>query len=340
MAALITVGIPAYNALPWLRECVESVMLQSERDFEILIIDDGSTDGTWDFINAISDPRLRVLRQENRGITKTLNRMLDEIRTPWLMRLDADDVAMPNRIETVSSLVRNYPDAGLFYSDASHYQNGHCLGLLKTTKGSPQRIREITQSGHLLAINHSSVTLNANKARAAGGYRFDLNVEEYDLFWRMALRYDAVYIDKSLVGYRINPNGISFRDVRSQSINLLYVQYLLLSHLWNLEPLPYDEAKVPLESLLDDKAVNFSSAMRNCYAAIGKRRYSNAVAAAFRGLTGSPLLFVSRLLYQFGIHGQSYVGTNPNRFRSLSAKLWSETIRELVAGTEANWFAV
>jgi glycosyltransferase involved in cell wall biosynthesis len=340
MAPLITIGIPAYNALPWLKDCIESVRSQSDPNFEILVIDDGSTDGTWEFIRSIRESRLRVLRQENRGITKTLNRMLDEIRTPWLMRLDADDVAMPNRIEMVSSLIKTNPDAGLFYSDASHYQNGHCLGLLKTTKGSPQAIREITKSGRLLAINHSSVTLNTSKARATGGYRFDLNVEEYDLFWRMALRYDAVYIDKSLVGYRVNPNGISFRDVRSQSINLLYVQYLLLSHLWNLEPLPYHQVKVLLETLLDNKAMNFSSAMRNCYAAIGKRRYLQAVTSAFRGFTGSPFLFASRLLYQFGIHGQSYVGVDPKRYRAHSADLWSENIRESVACCEANGFAV
>jgi glycosyltransferase involved in cell wall biosynthesis len=322
MTPQITIGIPVYNALPWLKESIQSVLAQTVSDFEVLIIDDGSTDGTWEFLCSIHDPRIRVLRQENRGITQTLNRMLDEIRTPWLMRLDGDDVVMPNRVERVCGAIRQHPNAGLLYSGASHYQHGRFWGQLKTTVGDPEKLREITRSGYLLAINHSSVTLNVEKAKAAGGYRFDLNVEEYDLFWRMALQYRVIYIPETLVGYRINAGGVSFRDLRSQAINLLYVQYLLLSHLWNLSPRSYDEVNEPLEALLDKKTMKFTTTMRRCYAAIGGRRYSLALATLFQVFCNTPWLLTLRLLYQFGVRGQPRVGVDPGKFRALSAELW------------------
>ena len=82
----ITVGIPVYNGMPYLPESVESILRQDYNDFEILIINDGSTDDSVDYLHSLRDPRLRILHQENRGLTATLNRMLSEATTPWLAR--------------------------------------------------------------------------------------------------------------------------------------------------------------------------------------------------------------------------------------------------------------
>ena len=94
----ITVGIPVFNAMPYLPESLESILRQSYSDFEILVINDGSTDGGRDYLRSVRDPRLRVVDQENRGLAATRNRMLAEASTPWLARHDADDVAYPHRL--------------------------------------------------------------------------------------------------------------------------------------------------------------------------------------------------------------------------------------------------
>ena len=65
---------------------------------------------------SVRDPRLRILDQENRGITATLNRMLAEVGTPWLARHDADDVAYPHRLARAADYITRYPESGMFYS--------------------------------------------------------------------------------------------------------------------------------------------------------------------------------------------------------------------------------
>src|SRR5437868_13596098 len=93
-----TVGIPVFNGMPYLPEAVQSVLRQSYPHFTLLVINDGSTDGSLEYLNGVRDSRLRVISQSNQGLTPTLNRLLREADTPWLVRLDADDVALPNRL--------------------------------------------------------------------------------------------------------------------------------------------------------------------------------------------------------------------------------------------------
>src|SRR5580658_4585168 len=95
---LITVGIPVYNAMPWLPQCMDSLFRQTFSNFDILVIVDGATDGSLEYLESVRDSRLRVLVQPNTGVTATLNRMLHEVETPWLVRQDADDVSYPQRL--------------------------------------------------------------------------------------------------------------------------------------------------------------------------------------------------------------------------------------------------
>jgi glycosyltransferase involved in cell wall biosynthesis len=238
MPPLLTVGIPVYNGMPWLPEMIESIRGQTYQDFAALVIDDGSSDGSAEYLRSIRDPRFRIVRQENRGITATLNRILAEVESPWMVRHDCDDVAFPQRLARTVDAITLFPDTGMLHSHAMHYQNGHRLGRLKTTVGDPVYLRRLAQRGYLPSICHSTVTLNVDKVRTLGGYRFDLNVEEYDMYWRMALTYDLRFIPETLVGYRMNGGSISARSMRAQAVNVLYIQYLLLSEIWDVAPRP------------------------------------------------------------------------------------------------------
>src|ERR1019366_5743598 len=132
----LTVGIPVFNAIPYLPENIESILRQSYSDFEILIINDGSTDGSREYLRSVRDPRLRIVDQENRGLTATLNRMLAEVRTPWLARHDADDVAYPHRLTRAVDYISRYSESGMFYSLAEYYPAGS-VGLYRTTRRNP-----------------------------------------------------------------------------------------------------------------------------------------------------------------------------------------------------------
>src|SRR4051812_34766818 len=97
---LVSVLIPVYNGGRFLLASVQSALAQTYRDPEVLVLDDGSTDGAVDdLLAAVSDPRLRVLRHPNRGLSATLNRGIQEAEGELLARLDADDLAHASRIE-------------------------------------------------------------------------------------------------------------------------------------------------------------------------------------------------------------------------------------------------
>src|SRR6202011_2289694 len=117
----ITVGIPVFNAMPYLPEALESILRQGYTDFTILAINDGSTDGSLEYLQSIPDPRLRILNQQNQGLTSTLNRMLFEVKTPWLVRFDSDDVAYPHRLAFTIESIERYPRSGMMYSMAEYY---------------------------------------------------------------------------------------------------------------------------------------------------------------------------------------------------------------------------
>ena len=108
----ISVLMPVYNTpVPFLREAVQSILDQTFQDFEFLIVDDGSTGETRDYLNQLSDPRIRLLRNErNLGITKSLNIGLRAAQGRYIARMDGDDVSFPERFEKQLAFMQNNPD--------------------------------------------------------------------------------------------------------------------------------------------------------------------------------------------------------------------------------------
>src|SRR4051794_36039928 len=94
----LTVLMPVYNGMPYLREALDSILSQSFENFELLIIDDGSKDGTADFVRSYSDSRIRLISRPNKGLIDTLNEGLEIATTPLIARFDADDICMENRL--------------------------------------------------------------------------------------------------------------------------------------------------------------------------------------------------------------------------------------------------
>ncbi len=322
MSKLITIGLPVYNGMPYLPEALDSLLAQSYRDFEILAIDDGSTDDSLAYLGSVRDSRLRVLPQEHRGLSSTLNRMLAEVRTPWLARHDADDVAYPHRLARTVDFIRRYPDAGMFHSLADYYPHDRCLGRFRSTCGTPKEMAEITREGYLLCICHPTVTLNVSKAIRVGGYRFNLYVEDIDLWWRMALGYEIRLIPEATIGFRQNLASESARNLREQANNTGYIQYRLLSHLWRKSPLPFDFVRGILATLADDRQLRFKCHLRALNINLARGRYMAAAASSVSALCTSPNHFLQRVLYETTDHQLPHLGSDPKIFRELSEELW------------------
>ena len=90
--------MPVHNAMPYLKEAVQSILAQTFPSFKFLIINDGSTDGSAAFLESLRDSRIQLIHQPNRGLGFTLNKGLEYCKTEFIARMDADDVSLPNRL--------------------------------------------------------------------------------------------------------------------------------------------------------------------------------------------------------------------------------------------------
>src|SRR5260221_3459523 len=318
----LTFGIPVHNGMPYLAETLQSVQEQTYGDFEILVIDDGSKDDTREYLLSLRDPRLRVISQSNQGLTATLNRILWECRTQWLVRLDADDIALPNRAAVLDQEIESAPYAGMFYSRAKHHDHANGVSLVRSTEGSPDELRELTRRGYLLSICHSSVVLNVRKTIDAGGYRFDYKVEDLDLWWRMALRYDIVFLPDVTVAYRLNNASLCINNLRDVACNSLFVQYLLLSQLWDMPAMTYAEVRPILDCILDERKLQYRERMWKAAICMSNREYRKAALHMAVAAKTSPARFLNRCSYPDRQNKMIRVVESPAKFQKVSDLLW------------------
>ena len=284
----ITVGMPVCDAMPWLPEAMDSLLAQSVRTFPILAIVDGGDDGSAAYLRGLRLPQLRVIEQPHAGVTATLNRLLREARTPWLVRMDADDVSYPHRMASLLGAIEQHQDAGLIYSLADYHPRERCAGQFRCSRGTAEELHSIVEHGYLLSICHSTVALNVERALSVGGYRMDLHAEDADLWWRMARRYEIRCIPEALVGFRQSEHSVSSKHLESQQLAALYVQYLLLSDLWGREPQPLSAVSRVLESFLNPAAVRAKDWLRRSNMHLARRELWRGALDLARSIAASP----------------------------------------------------
>lgn len=212
----VTVFIAVYNGEPFLAETIESVFAQTYRDFELLVVDDCSTDRTADILRAIDDPRLRVERNErNRGRTYTRNRGLQLARGEFLAVLDADDLCEPERLAKSVAFLESNPEVAAVGSAATYVDEGGRPLFVNRVPTDSRLIRE-----RLFTVNcfvHSSVMLRREWALAVGGYDERLSqAEDYDLLLRLSARHPLANLPEPLVRYRIHGGQVSQQKLAVQ----------------------------------------------------------------------------------------------------------------------------
>lgn len=319
----LTVGIPVCNAMPHLRETMESLLGQTVSGFQILALVDGGTDESLAYLCSIRDRRLRVLVQPNQGVTATLNRMLRECQTPWLVRQDADDVSHPHRLARIAGAVRHRPEAGMFYSLANYHPRGRAVGSFRCSRGTPQELRDLVSSGYLLAICHSTVVLSVRKTLEIGGYRLGMHNEDADLWWRMALEHDIHCIPEELVGFRQSSSSVSSKNLGEQQLAALYVQYRLLSYLWRLPPRSMEDVREHLEALLSHRDLRAKERLRAFNMDLAARRRRDAALALFAAFGASPAFLLRRLGDELFSKRRIVNGIAPRLYLKRREVLWS-----------------
>ncbi len=175
-----------YNGARFLPEAVESILRQSWSDFEFVIVNDGSTDETWSILEGYraQDGRVRLVDQEKRGLTASLNRGCSLSKGKFIARMDADDVAMLRRLELQMHFMDTHADVGVLGGafeliDAA----GKRLGVSLLPSEDLEIRRMLLDS---TAFLHPSVLISRSALERVGGYREVKYAEDYDLWLRLA----------------------------------------------------------------------------------------------------------------------------------------------------------
>lgn len=320
---LITVGLPIYNSMPYLREAVASLQAQTVRDFRVLAVVDESSDGSAEFMSTIRDERFRIVFQKRKGLIPTLNQMLREVETPWLMRLDTDDIAYPTRVERTLEYIANYPDTGIFPAIAEYYPPERSVGVFRSSWGTPEELRKLVESGWVLTFCHPSVTLNVQKTLEIGGYEESLgHAEDADLWWRIALKHDIRIIPEKLIGYRHHAGQSTSVSMTQNATTLLYVQYRLLSSIWNLTPLPQEIILPRLEQFVSLRQLLSKQKLRNVNIHLAKSEPLAAVKSGIEALLLAPGYITGRLWDNAFRKRPIVNGIDPRLFLAHRAEFW------------------
>ena len=228
--ARVSIVIPAYNAAAYLPASLDSVLAQTFEDWEILLVDDGSTDHTRELIEARMPEfrgRLRYIYQKNRGLPAARNTALKHAAGQYIAILDADDVWLERRLERAVAALDQHPEAGLVHGPVRRIDaSGRVIG---EPARPPRRylsgdIAEdiYTRRAHILC---PTVTFRASCLRVTGLFDETMRAtEDRDLWFRIASHYAVLYLDEILAHYRISPGAMSQNLDRMLNAQMQFVE--------------------------------------------------------------------------------------------------------------------
>jgi glycosyltransferase involved in cell wall biosynthesis len=210
--AKVTVLMPAYNAGKYIAEAIESVLQQTFSDFILLIVDDGSTDDTFEIVNSFSDARINLIHQSHKGIAAALNKGLSKTNSEYIARFDADDICFSERLMKQVMFLDDHQDSVIVGSAAEYIsENGEHLFDFKSVGHTHEQI--IQKINSYCPFIHSSVMYRKEAVIKAGGYSIHAhNFEDY-LLWIQVLKFGKFHnLPEQLIRVRFNPASVTIDE--------------------------------------------------------------------------------------------------------------------------------
>jgi glycosyltransferase involved in cell wall biosynthesis len=207
-APAVSVLMGVWNGAPQVGQAVESVLSQAAGDQELIVIDDGSSDATPALLGSFRDPRLRVTRRARGGLTSALKVALGLARAPLVARLDADDLALPERLERQLEFLERHPDIGLLGTAARETDAaGREVSIVRPPTGDAEIRRALIRRNPFV---HSSIVMRRASVEQAGGYDESFPVaQDYDLWMRMSRVTRMANLPDLLVIRRLLPGRVT-----------------------------------------------------------------------------------------------------------------------------------
>lgn len=226
----VSVILAVKNGDLFLKDAIKSILVQTFKNYEFLIIDDNSIDKTPEILKSFKDPRIKIFtNQKHLGLTKSLNIALKKAKGEFIARMDTDDVSKPERLKTELEFLEKNPKIALVGSwvDLINSQ-----GQKLSTKKLPIKYSEIKKN--LIKANqfyHPTLMIRKNVLKTIGFYdeKYQYS-QDYELVLRIASKYTVANIPKPLLYYRVNSKGsISYDQVKKQAYYALLCRLKALS---------------------------------------------------------------------------------------------------------------
>jgi glycosyltransferase involved in cell wall biosynthesis len=224
---LFSVVIPLYNKDSYIVKAVDSVLKQSYPEFELIIVDDGSTDNSLNKVTIIKDGRIKIISQKNKGVSTARNTGVDSSKFDFVAFLDADDWWEPGFLQQMKELIEAYPDGGLYGCNYYYVKNGKSIiedkGLDADFRRGYIEYFKIYGKSLCVPFNCSFVVVPKTIFTESGGFNENLKFgEDFDLWIRIALKYKVCYLNI--------PLAYSNQDVDAKNRALGYLKHVPKEH--------------------------------------------------------------------------------------------------------------
>jgi glycosyltransferase involved in cell wall biosynthesis len=226
-APVVSVVMSVFNGERFLAEAVESILRQDYQEFEFIIIDDGSTDGSIAMLDSyqIVDARIKVYHEKHTGLVGSLNRGCGLARGKYIARMDADDIAHRDRLEKQVAFMEAHQDVAVLGASVE-WVNAEGKSLyISTNPTMDSDIKEDLLLHRRCAFWHPTILMRREVFNATGGYRPNvIGAEDYDLWLRAGEKFQLANLEEVVLQYRIHSNQVSVQHRVQQTLSTLAAQ--------------------------------------------------------------------------------------------------------------------
>ncbi len=229
----VSVLMPNYNWWAYLGGAIESIISQSFTDFEFIIIDDGSTDDSWDIISSYAEKDTRIVavkNDENLRICKTLNKWLLLSKWEFIARMDSDDISLPNRLEEQANFLTNNSDVGIVWWNIEMFNEKGPIWKRE------YHVDDTSIRKHIFRYSpfcHPAVMIRKSILDVSWWYNNDLVfAEDYDFYFRIWKHSHFANIDKVLLQYRMLETNSTSRKLQDMESKTLYIRLKAVMEYW------------------------------------------------------------------------------------------------------------
>ncbi len=217
----VSILIPLFNCAQYLKASLSSILSQTHKDIEVVIIDNGSTDDPLSIINSFKDSRIKYYNIERKSLANTLNYGIEKCSNEIVARMDADDLMSKTRIEKQLKIFKEHRENLILSSQYSIFQNDKILYNIKSSTEDKSIRKRLALHSEII---HSGAMYNKSFVVSNGGYNTNVRIEDYELWLRLNSKAYFLNVPEILSFVRYRPDSISWSNLKNKNKDIYNYQ--------------------------------------------------------------------------------------------------------------------